>query len=151
MQNKTLPAEATKPPQFRNGIRSLLGLTSGLTGLANMLTIILPRPNWDVLLGEWPVATHHGVHKLLVVVGFFLVMLSYGMMRGKRQAWVATAILLLLSGLLYMLSRGPVFATALIDLLVLLLIVFARHFRARSDPPSIRRGYISLLAGLAIV
>ena len=95
MQNKTLPAEATKPPQFRNGIRSILALMTGLTGLANMLIVILPRPNWDVLLGEWPVDTHYGVHKLLVVVGFFLVMLSYGMMRGKRQAWVATAILLL--------------------------------------------------------
>src|SRR5258707_14477341 len=78
-------------------------------------------------------------------------MLSYGMTRGKRQAWVATAILLLLSAFLYMLSRGPVFATALIATLVLLLIVFARHFQARSNPPTIRRGYISLLAGLGIV
>jgi phosphatidylglycerol lysyltransferase len=151
MQNKILSAEATKRPLFRNRIRSILGLLTGLTGLANMLTGILPRPGWDVLLGEWPVDTHHGVHKLLVVVGFFLVMLSYGMMRGKRQAWVATGILLLLSALLYMLGGGPVFATMLIDVLVLLLIVFARHFRARSDPPTIRRGYISLLAGLGIV
>ncbi len=151
MQNKFLSAEATKRPLFRNRIRSILGLMTGLTGLANMLTGILPRPSWDVLLGEWPVDAHHGVHKLLVVVGFFLVMLSYGMMRGKRQAWVATSILLLLSAVLYMLSRGPVFATVLIDVLVLLLIVFARHFRARSDPPTIRRGYISLVAGLGIV
>lgn len=151
MQNKILSARATKHPLFRNRIRFILALMTGVTGLANMLTGILPRPSWDVLLGEWPVDTHHGVHKLLVVVGFFLVMLSYGMMRGKRQAWVATGILLLLSGLLYMLSKGPVFATVLLDVLVLLLIVFARHFRARSDPPTIRRGYISLLAGLGIV
>src|SRR5215510_987850 len=130
MQNKILSAGSTKRPLFRNKIRSILGLMTGLTGLANMLTGILPRPSWDVLLGEWPVDAHHGVHKLLVVVGFFLVMLSYGMMRGKRQAWVATAILLLLSGLLYMLSRGPVFATVFIYVLVLLLIVFARHLRA---------------------
>jgi len=151
MQNNILSDGATKRPLSHNRIRFILGLMTGLTGLANMLTGILPRPSWDVLLGAWPVDTHHGVHKLLVVVGFFLVMLSYGMMRGKRQAWVATGILLLLSGLLYMLSGGPVFATVLIDVLVLLLIVFARHFRARSDPPTIRRGYISLLAGLGIV
>ena len=43
------------------------------------------------------------------------------------------------------------FATALIAALVLLLIVFARHFQARSNPPTILRGYISLLAGLGIV
>src|SRR5205085_12588710 len=75
----------------------------------------------------------------------------YGMMRGKRQAWIATTILLLLSAFLYILSGGLVIATALTIALVLLLIVFARHFRARSDPPRIRRGYISLLVGLGIV
>src|SRR5260221_14629860 len=111
MKNKPLPAEAPKPPQFRNGIRSILGLMTGLTGLAIMLIVILPRPSWDVLLGEWPVDTHYGVHKLLVVLGFFLVMFSYGMTRRKLLAWGARAILLLLSAVLYMFSRGPVFAT----------------------------------------
>mgnify|MGYP001283972291 CR=1 FL=1 len=151
MRNNILPNEAIKPFRFRNRIRSTLGLVTGLVGLANMLAVILPKPTWDVLLGAWPVDVYHGVHKLLVVIGFFLVMLSYGMMRGKRQAWVATTILLLLSAFLYMLSRGLVIATALTLALVLLLIVFARHFRARSDPPTVRRGYISLLAGLGIV
>ncbi|MDQ6660813.1 MAG: phosphatidylglycerol lysyltransferase domain-containing protein [Chloroflexota bacterium] len=150
MQNKTL-SKVTKPTPLRNRIRSISGLVTGLVGLTNMLTIILPRPNWDMLLGEWSVDTYYGMHKLLVVIGFFLVMLSYGVMRGKRQAWVATVILLLLSGFLYMLSRGQLFVTALTVVLVLLLIAFARHFQARSDPPTIRRGYISLLAGLGIV
>src|SRR5437868_7617407 len=140
MRNKTLPNEATKHLQYRKRIRSILGLITGLVGLANMLAVILPRPTWDVLLGEWPVDAHYGVHKLLVVIGFFLVMLSYGMMRGKRQAWVATTILLLLSAFLYTLSGGLVLATTLTLALVLLLIVFGRHFRARSDPPRIRRG-----------
>src|SRR5690349_12233036 len=126
MQNKTLLNEAPKPLLLRNRIRSILGLMTGLVGLVNMLAVILRRPNWDILLGEWPVDAHHGVHKLLVVIGFFLVMLAYGMMRGKRQAWVATAILLLLSGFLYMLSGGLVLATGLTLALVLLLIVFAR-------------------------
>src|SRR5205085_260086 len=134
--------------QYRKRIRSILGLVTGLVGLANMLAVILPKPTWDVLLGQWPMDAHHGVHKLLVVIGFFLMMLSYGMMRGKRQAWVATTILLLLSAFLYILSGGLVIATAFTGTLVLLLIAFARHFRAKSDPPRIRRGYISLLVGL---
>ena len=141
----------TNPLRFRNKMRSLLGLVTGLTGLVNMLAAILPKPSWDVLLGAWPVDAHHGAHKLLVVVGFFLVMLSYGMMRGKRQAWLATTMLLLVSAFLYMLNGGLVFATLLTVALALLLIVFARHFRAKSDPPSIRRGYIALLTGLGIV
>jgi phosphatidylglycerol lysyltransferase len=48
-----------------------MGLATGLAGLANMLSAIVPRPNWDMLLGAWPVEIHHGVHKLIVVVGFF--------------------------------------------------------------------------------
>ena len=64
---------------------------------------------------------------------------------------MATGILLLLSAFLYILSGGLVLATVLTVVLVLLLIVFARHFRAKSDPPRLRRGYISLLAGLGIV
>jgi phosphatidylglycerol lysyltransferase len=151
MQNKPILNKTTKPPVFRTRIRTLASLVTGLTGLANMLTAILPRPSWDVLLGAWPVDTHHGVNKLLIVIGFFLVMLSYGMMRGKRQAWLATTMLLLISAFLYLLSRGPAFVTLLTIALALLLIVLARHFRAKSDPPAIRRGYIALLTGLAIV
>ena len=151
MQNKIFLNETSKRSLFRTRIRYLAGLVTGLTGLANMLTAILPRPSWDVLLGAWPVDTHHGVNKLLIVIGFFLVMLSYGMMRGKRQAWLATTLLLLISAFLYLLSRGPVFVTLLTIALALLLIVFARHFRAKSDPPAIRRGYIALLTGLTIV
>jgi phosphatidylglycerol lysyltransferase len=151
MQNKTLLNEMTNPLRFRNKMRSLLGLVTGLTGLVNMLAAILPRPGWDVLLGAWSVDAHHGVHKLLVVVGFFLVMLSFGMMRGKRQAWLATTMLLFVSAFLYMLDGGAVFATLLTVALALLLIVFARHFRAKSDPPAIRRGYVALLTGLGIV
>src|SRR5438445_801181 len=135
MRNNILPDEATKHLQSRNRICSILGLVTGLVGLANMLAAILPRPSLDVLLAEWPVDVHHGVHQLLVVIGFFLVMLSYGMMRGKRQAWVTTTILLLLSAFLYTLSGALVIATALTLALVILLIAFARHFRARSDPP----------------
>lgn len=151
MLNKTLLNEASKHLNYRHKIRSFLGLITGLVGLANMLAVILPKPSWDALLGQWPVDAHYGVHKVLVVIGFFLVMLSYGMMRGKRQAWVATTILLLLSSFLYILSGGLVLATALTIVLVLVLIVCARHFRAKSDPPRIWRGYISLLVGLGIV
>jgi phosphatidylglycerol lysyltransferase len=72
-------------------------------------------------------------------------------MRGKRQAWLATAILLLLSAFLNTLGAGPVFFTALTLALVCLLIACARYFRAKSDPPTLRRGYIALFAGLGIV
>ncbi len=151
MQNTIHDNQVTKPFVLRNWIRCLFGILTGLAGLVNMLTAIFPRPGWDILLGDWPVDTHHGAHQLLVVIGFFLLMLSYGMMRGKRHAWLATTLLLLISGVLYLSGGGPVFATLLTVPMILLLIAFARHFRAKSDPPAIRRGYIALLMGLSIV
>lgn len=132
-------------------VRALLGLLTGGVGLANLLAIILSREVQNVWLGEWMLDTYHNVHKLLAVMGFFLIMLMHGMVRGKRQAWIATMILLLLSALLSVLAGRPLIATVLVVVPILVLLACARHFRAKSDPPTLRRGYIALLAGLGLV
>lgn len=136
---------------FHKGLCTMLGTLTGLVGFANLLTIILSREAQNVWLGVWMLDTYNSIHKLLAVIGFFLIMLVPGMMRGKRQAWVATVILLLLSVSLSTLAGRPPLATALIVLLILLLFICVRHFQAKSDPPTLRRGYIALLAGLGIV
>lgn len=136
---------------FHKGLCTMLGTLTGLVGFANLLTIILSREAQNVWLGVWMLDTYNSIHKLLAVIGFFLIMLVPGMMRGKRQAWVATVILLLLSVSLSTLAGRPPLATALIVLLMLLLFICVRHFQAKSDPPTLRRGYIALLAGLGIV
>src|SRR5258707_7429808 len=142
MKNGMAQREVLRPHQLHTMIRLIIGLVTGLVGVANMLTVIVPGFNWGILLGEWPVDIRHGIHKLLVVVGFFLIMLSYAMMRGKRQAWYTTLILLIFSAFLYILSGGLVLATGLAGALVLVLMIFSRHFGAKSDPPSIWRGYM---------
>ncbi len=132
-------------------VRYALGLATGLVGVADMLSAIVPRLNWDILLSAWPIVVHSGVQKLTVVVGFFLVMLSYGLIRGKRQAWTITLALLILSFFLYILRGGSVLATLVALVLTFFLAVLHRYFRARSNPPSVRRGYIVLILGLGIV
>ena len=116
-----------------------------------MVAAIVPKPNWDMLLGVWPVDTRHGAYKLTVIVGFFLLMLLHGLLRGKREAWCTTVILLLLSVFLHILCGGQVLVTIITVVVLTLLVVSSRSFQARSDPPSIWRGYIALLAGLGIV
>lgn len=132
-------------------VRFMIGLATGLVGVADMLSAIVPRLNWNILLGAWPIAGHYGVQKLTVVVGFFLVMLSYGLIRGKYQAWSIALVLLILSFFLHILRGGSVLATLVALALTILLSVLYRHFRARSDPPSARKGYIALVLGLGIV
>ncbi|GAC1455530.1 MAG: hypothetical protein PVSMB2_07050 [Ktedonobacteraceae bacterium] len=77
-------------------------------------------------------------------------MLSYGIIRGKRQAWCAVVLLLLLLALLYVLNGGPVLALLVMGLITCL-VFLARFFRAKSDPPSVWRGYLAFLLGLGIV
>lgn len=141
-----LPAQ-----RFQSNIRRIIGLTVGLAGCADMLSIIIPRPNWDVLLGAWTGDSLHGSHKLVVVIGFFLLMLAAGVTRGKRQAWGISILLLVLSSMLQMLSNGSVFITLANASLALVVLLCVSCFRAKSDPPSIRRGYLALITGLGIV
>ncbi len=134
-------------------VRLAIGLATGLVGLADMLSAVVPKLNWDILSGVWPIVVYHGAQKLTVVVGFFLVMLSYGLIRGKYQAWNITLGLLILSFFLHILRRGsvPVLAALTALALTILLSLLFRYFQARSDPPSVKRGYIVLVLGLGIV
>src|SRR5260221_8167802 len=86
--------------RVQNVIRLMLGLAVIVAGCASMISILIPRPNWDLVLGAWMGNTLYGCHKLIIVVGFFLLMLSFGIARGKRQAWIATILLLLVSTIL---------------------------------------------------
>jgi len=123
-----------------------------MVGLADMLSAIVPRLNWDILLGAWPIVPHRiQAQTLTVVVGFFLIMLSYGLARGKKHAWHVTVVLLALSSLLHVLRSGSVLATLVALLLTMLLGTLASFFRAKSDPPSVWRGYIALGLGLGVV
>ena len=132
-------------------VRLAVGLATGLVGIADMLSAIVPKLNWDILLGVWPIVAHQNARKLTVVVGFFLVMLSYGLIRGKYQAWNIALVLLILSFFLHILRGGSVLATLAAMALIIVLSLLFRYFQARSDPPSVKRGYIVLVLGLGIV
>ncbi|MBV9021240.1 MAG: hypothetical protein JOZ71_11045 [Ktedonobacteraceae bacterium] len=135
---------ATRQQWLRNCIRTLLGMMAGLVGIVNMLSIILAKPNWASLF-TWPMPAPHNTAKLAVIVGFLLLMLSYGVIRGKRQAWRATVLLLLISAFLYVLYSGPMLITLPSLALLTLLVFCSQDFCAKSDPPSVWRGYLALL------
>ncbi|TMC23430.1 MAG: DUF2156 domain-containing protein [Chloroflexi bacterium] len=156
MHKKTSPNPITRRQLSHTRIRFVLALATGLIGITNMLSVFFPKLDWDMLLGTWQTDGIRGAHKLIVVAGFFLLMLTRGLLRGKSEAWCASIILLLLSASLYIVGHGQIITTQiiitlLIGLLIILLVLFARFFCAKSDPPSVWRGYIALLVGLGIV
>ncbi len=151
MQTKTFYANKASVYRSRRIIRLILASATALTGIANMLFVIIPRIDWSMLLGAWPLDMHHGLYKLTVIIGFFLLMLSRGLARGKRGAWRVAIILLLMSILAHVLSGGQVLPTAGTGTLVILVVACSRCFQARSDPPSVRRGSVALVVGLGVV
>ncbi|GAC1358764.1 MAG: hypothetical protein NVS2B12_14040 [Ktedonobacteraceae bacterium] len=136
----------------RHIVRYLIGCFTAAVGVADMLSAIVPKSSWSDFLGVWLVMHHRlPAQTFTVVVGFFLLVLSYGLVRGKRHAWCITLILLLLSAVLHVQRNGTVLATVIALTLALALVMSSRFFRAKSDPPSARRGYIALFLGLGIV
>src|ERR1051326_5284863 len=94
---------------MRRAVRYSIGCIIGLEGIADMLSAIAPKNDWLMQLGVWPAAMHRtqiNAQNLTVVVGFFLIMLSYGLMRGKRHAWLITMLLLLFSASFLHVLRG---------------------------------------------
>ncbi len=132
-------------------VRQGLALLVGLTGLADMLSLLLPRIRLESWLSFWPLEIEASIHSLSVMIGFFLILLSRGLARGKSQAWQLTVALLLFSTLLHVLRGGhvPGMMTGLAAMIGLLCL--RPFFRVRSDPPSLRRGYAVLAVGVLLV
>src|SRR6266550_8865217 len=112
---------------IRHIIRYLIGLITVLVGIADMLSAMAPKLNWDIPLGAWPILDHRvPAQTFTVVVGFFLIMLSYGLARGKQHAWIITLVLLILSALLHVRRSGSILATIIALLLAILLSILSR-------------------------
>lgn len=152
MQNETINERFCSARRIRHSLRYLVGLLTGILGLARMISAIAPRMDWSDLLGAWPIMSHRvNAQAFTVVIGFFLIMLSYGLARGKKHAWGITLVLLFLSVILDMQRHAAILGTVLILLFAIILWCLSSFFHAKSDPPSAWRGYVALCLGLGIV
>jgi phosphatidylglycerol lysyltransferase len=150
-----------KPDRIQHVIRYIMGCLIGLVGLADMLSAIVPRFNWSTILGDgtlgfflgsWPLVSHRvQAQTFTVIAGFFLLVLSYGLARGKKHAWNITLVLLFVSAILHIQRSGSYLNTIVALTAAIALYALAPFFRAKSDPPSTRRGYIALCLGASIV
>lgn len=151
MRSKIVHTVASDVYKQRLIMRYVLAPLVGVAGIVNMVSAIVPRFDWDMLFGAWPVDAHNGMYKLIIVCGFFILMFSYGIVRGKRQAWYAVVVLLSFSIFLHIAHHGTVLGTLLTIALLVLLLLCGNAFHAKSDPPSVWRGNIAFLIGLGVV
>jgi phosphatidylglycerol lysyltransferase len=128
--------------------RRLVALLTALMGIINVLSAVtrsLPeRMSWLAQLS--PLEVRHGGRFAAAVAGFALLLLAQGLWRRKRAAWVLAEIVLVVSAASH-LVKGLDYEEAVFALALAGWLAFLRpHFHARSDPPSLRQGFIALAA-----
>ncbi len=136
-------------PRMQRRVAAGLILLNGILDLA--LAVGRSLPERALLLRQvFPLEVSLGSRTLTVVTGFALIMLARGLARGKRQAWRVAVPLLLVAAILHLLKDLDV-EQALFALLLAALLWRHRHaYQAGGDAPSLRRGYLALVAGVAL-
>jgi phosphatidylglycerol lysyltransferase len=128
------------------GLVALMGITNISSALL-VHQIIRNR----VLHTLLPIEVISAGRSLTMIAGFSLLIVAWGLMRGKRVAWMLTLGLLGASALLHMI-KGLDWEEALGAIaLGGVLLVQRRHFVCRSDPPTLRRAPLFLAGGVVAI
>src|SRR3989449_4750551 len=152
----------SQPAQATGKRRAGFALAIAVIGGINGLTVLLPaRPGRLALLGSllnqlapfapsiWPVLSTG--RTLALILGFFLLVIAFGLARGKRRAWQLALLLLPLSALAH-LAKGLAVGEALLALLLWVgLLRSASFFRVASDPWRLRQGVVLLVFGALLL
>jgi phosphatidylglycerol lysyltransferase len=125
---------------WRSRARQWLAICVAASGLVNLVEGLIPK-SFDVL--EWmaqylPFHVCERSRMLLVTGGFLQLMLSRGLLRGKRTAWTLSLALLVLTPFLHLGRAFDWHHAVLQSVLAIALVIWREEFFARSDGPSIR-------------
>jgi phosphatidylglycerol lysyltransferase len=142
-QRKSLHALATAG-------RGALALLIATAALANVATTLLAHPWQPALFIEYffDVDMLGWGREGTLIACALLVLVARALLRGKRHAWLITVALLAFSVLSVVVSRAHLSYTPVALALLVALLLLAPLFPNRSDPRSLRRGYLAL--GLSV-
>ncbi len=149
-------------PLFHKEIRLCIAAVVAVMGVMNGVAVLLPAHNERLLLMEnviaffapfapplWPIINIGRASAL--ILGFFLCMLSFGLMRGKRRAWQLAIVILPLSAIAHLLKGLDIEKFCIIASVWLMLLLSQEHFQVASDPWHVRQGISSLLLGFVLL
>ena len=125
---------------FLTAAMGVVDVLSGLTPTVHNRLIILEQYS--------PFGDDIGGHLASLLAGFALLMLANDLWLRKRLAWALTITILFLSIPVH-LFKGLNYEEATLSATLAIWLIYLRpHFHAQSDPPSIRRGLLTLLMAL---
>lgn len=134
---------------------ALPALWTGLTGLLAIASVLPERVRHSIR--DTPrvegLAMFHPDHvgrTISLVAGFLMLVLAVRLLRRQRSAWIVAVILTTIVTAEY-LTRDIDGLNALIaGSNLVLLLLYRKRFRVRSDMPSLRRGVVVLLLSLSV-
>ncbi len=132
------------------GVRVVAFLTA-LMGIVNILSASTPSliSRFEIIESYLPLMVSRGGHLTAALGGFALMSLSIGLWRRKRNAWILTLAVLVVSTISH-LVKGLDYEEALLGLgLAVWLLALRPHFYARSDAPSVRQGLWAVVASIS--
>lgn len=129
----------------------LVALVTFTNGLVSVLVILLTRfyePRRFSMI--FPFGVFHWSNAVTVALGFALIYLSYNLLQRRRVAWwltISISALVMIGHLIHPLLWQAALTPALT---IVLLLIFRRRFRVRSESHNIRQGLILLGISIAV-
>ncbi|MEP7135998.1 MAG: phosphatidylglycerol lysyltransferase domain-containing protein [Chloroflexota bacterium] len=126
----------------------LVALLTAAMGVINVLSAVTPSMKYRLRLLEQysPFSISTGGHLTSALAGFALLLLSVSLWRRKQLGWILAFAILIISIPTHLLKGLDYEEATLAALLAGLLFYLRPYFHARSDPPSIKQGLLTLLA-----
>ncbi len=135
--------------------QGLIWLVAGVTcanGLFNIMLVLALRvpASPEILDTVLPFGVQRWSQTLTLLFGFFLIYLSFHLLRRRRVAWTVTVGIALLS-VITDLGRERVWYAALFPAFTLVVLLFTRdQFTVRSEPRSVKRGIGLLVMSMVV-
>ncbi|HEX3721403.1 MAG TPA: flippase-like domain-containing protein, partial [Nitrolancea sp.] len=146
-----LSMQASDVKEVRRASAHVPAIITLITGTVTVLAVVshpFPR-RFDRIQQYSFIGPHEFSRTFAVVVGFFLIFLSWSLWRRKRIAWIAAIVLLAASAIGPMIRGHDQVIVVLSMINLILLLLHRDHFRVRSDVPTMRQGVIRF--GLSIM
>ncbi len=132
----------------RRRTRRIAGGVLAVAGLVNLFSAITPpvRGRLDTLHDLVPIGVNQTASALVAAAGIALLLLSRGVRRGQRHAWVLAVSITALSSVLHVVKGLDVEEACAALAILTFLLIKRRDFSAAADRPSLARA-LSTLAG----
>jgi phosphatidylglycerol lysyltransferase len=136
--------------RFTGDAVRITALLTAAMGIVNVISSLTPAAAYRIRVVERfsPLEVQHGGHLTAALAGFALLLLAAALWRRKRVAWLLTVLVLVASAVAHLLKGFDYEEALLASLLCALLLMLRPQFHARSDPPSIRQAFSTLIAAL---